>query len=176
LGTTLTNQNSIAEEIKSRLRSGSACYHSVQNLLSSRLLSNNLKIKIYRTVILPVVLYVCEIWSLTLREERKLRVFENMVLRRIFEPRRDEVMGVKWRRLHNEELNDLYSSSNIVRVIKSRKMRWAGNVARMSEERGCIGCWWGNRMEGDHWGDLGEDGWIILGWNSRKWDLGIWTG
>ena len=76
LGTTLTYQNSIAEEIKSRLRSGNACYHSVQNLLSSRLLSKNLKIKIYRTIILPVVLYGCETWSLTLREERKLWVFE----------------------------------------------------------------------------------------------------
>jgi len=85
LGTTLTNQNCIAEEIKSRLRSGNACHHSVQNLLSSRLLYKNLKIKIYRTIILPVVLYGCETWSLTLREERKLRVFENMVLRRIFD-------------------------------------------------------------------------------------------
>ena len=85
LGTVLTNQNSIAEEIKSRLRSGNACYHSVQNLLSSRLLSKNLKIKIYRTTILPVVLYGYEAWSLTLREERKLRVFENMVLRRILD-------------------------------------------------------------------------------------------
>jgi len=84
LGTTLTNQNSIAEEIKSRLRSGNAGYHSVQNLLSSTLLSKNLKIKIYRTIILPVVLYGCETWSLTLREERKLRVYENMVLRRIY--------------------------------------------------------------------------------------------
>ena len=82
--TTLTNQNYIAEEIKSRLRSGNACYHSVQNLLSCRLLSKNVKIMIYRTVILPVVLYGCETWSLTLREERKLTVFENMVLRRIF--------------------------------------------------------------------------------------------
>ena len=89
LGTTLTNQNSIAEKIKSRLKSGNACYHSVQNLLSSRLLSINLKIKIYRTVILPVVLYGCETWSLTLREERKLRVFENRVLRKIFGPSRD---------------------------------------------------------------------------------------
>jgi len=119
LGTTLTNKNSITEEIKSRLRSGNACYHSVQNLLSSRLLSKNLKIKIYRTVILPVVLYGCETWSLSLREERKLRVFENMVLRRIFGRRRDEVTE-EWRRLHNEELNDLYSSPNIVWVIKSR--------------------------------------------------------
>jgi len=101
LGTTLTNQNSITEEIKSRLRSGSACYHSVHNILSSRLLSKNLKIKICRTIILPVVLYGCGIWSLTLQEERKLRVFENMVLRRIFRPRRDEVMG-EWRRLFNK--------------------------------------------------------------------------
>jgi len=135
LGTTLTNQNYIAEEIKGRLRSGNACYHSVQNLLSSRLLSKNLKIKIYRTKILSVVLYGCEAWSLTLREERKLRVFEYMVLRRIFGPRRDEVTG-EWKRLYNEELNDLYSSPNIVRVIKSRRMIWAGHVASMGEERG----------------------------------------
>ena len=107
MGTTLTNENSIPEEIKSRLRSGNVWYHSVQNLLSSRLLSKNLKIKMYRIIILPVVLYGCETWSLTLREERKLRVFENMVLRRIFGLRRDEVTG-EWRRLHNEELNDLY--------------------------------------------------------------------
>ena len=78
-------------------------YYSVQNLLSSRLLSKNLKIKVYGTIILPVVLYGCETWSLTLREERKLRVFENKVLRRIFGPKTDEVTG-KWRRLHNEEL------------------------------------------------------------------------
>jgi len=172
LGTALTIQNSIPEEIKSRLRSGNACYHSVQNLLCSRLLSKNLKIKIYRTIILPVLLYGCETWSLTLREERKLRVFENMVLRRIFGPRMDEVTG-EWKRLHNEELNDLYSSPNIVRVIKSRRMRWAGHVARMGEERGCIGSWWGNRRERDHWGDLGLDGWIILGWIFRRWDVGI---
>jgi len=167
LGTTLTNQNSIAEEIKSRLRSGSACYHSVQNLLSFRLLSKNLKINIYRTIILPVILYGCENWSLTLREERKLRVFENVVLRRIFGPRKGEVTR-EWRRLHNEELKDLYSSLNIVRVIKSRRMRWAGHVARMGEERGCIGSWWRNRKERDHRGDLGVDGWKILGWISRR--------
>ena len=91
MGTTLTNQNSILEEIKSRLKLGNACYHSVQNLLFSWLLSKNLKIKIYGTIILLVVLYGCETWSLTLREETKVRVFENMVLRRIFGPRRDEV-------------------------------------------------------------------------------------
>jgi len=93
LGTTLTNQNSIPEEIKSRLRLGIACYHSVQNTLFSRLLSKNLKIKIYRTIILPVVLYGCETWSLTLRDKRKLRVFENRALRRIFGPRWYEVTG-----------------------------------------------------------------------------------
>jgi len=87
----------------------------------------------------------CETWSLTLREERKLRVYENMVLR-IFGPMRDEVTG-EWRRLHNEELNVLYSSPNMVRVIKSRRMRWAGHVAGMGEERGCMGSWWGNRRE-----------------------------
>ena len=90
---------------------------------------------IYTTIILPVVLYGCEAWSLTLREEKKLRVFENMVLRRIFGPTRNEIKG-EWRRLHNEELNDLYSSPNIVRVIKSRRKRWTGHVARMGEERG----------------------------------------
>ena len=80
------------------------------------------------------------------------------------------------KRLHNEELNDLYSSPNIMRVIKSRRMRWAGHVARMGEERGCIGSWWGNRRERGQWGDLGVDGWIILGWISRRWGVGIWTG
>ena len=95
----------------------------MQNLLSSRLLSKNLKIKIYRTcLILPVVLYGCETWSLTLREERRLRVFENRVLRRVFEPKRDE--GTReWRKSHNEELRDLYSLPNIVRVVKSRRIR-----------------------------------------------------
>ena len=106
LGTTLTNQNSIQKEIKSRLKLGNACYHSVQNLLSSSLLPKNLKIKIYRTIILPVVLYGCETWSLTLREDHRLRVFENRVLMRIFGPKRDGVTG-KWRKLHNEELNVL---------------------------------------------------------------------
>jgi len=100
LGTTLINQNSIQEEIKSRLKSGNACYHSVQNILSYSLVSKNLKIKIYRTIILPVVLYGCETWSLALREDRRLRAFENIVLRRIFVPKRDEVTG-EWRKLHN---------------------------------------------------------------------------
>ena len=97
------------------------------------------------------------------------------VFRRIFGPRRDNVTG-EWNRLHNEELNDLYFSPNIMRVIKSRTMRWAGHVARTGEEMGCIVSWWGNLRERDHWGDLGVDGWIILGWISRRWDVGIWTG
>ena len=129
LGTTLINQNSVQEEIKSRLKVGNACYHSVQNLVSCSLPNKNLKIKIYRTIILPIVLYGCETWSLILREERRLRVFENRVLRRAFRPKRDEVTG-EWRKLHNE-LSDLYSLPNIVRVIKSRRMRWTGQVARI---------------------------------------------
>jgi hypothetical protein len=96
------------------------------------LLSKNVKIKIYRTIILPVVLYGCETWSLTLREECRLRVFENRVLRRIFGPKRDEVTG-EWRRLHNKEPYALYSSPNIIQVIKSRRLRWAGHVARIGE-------------------------------------------
>jgi hypothetical protein len=110
-----TNQNDIHDEIKSRLNSGNACYYSVQNLLSSHLISKNLKIKIYKTVILPVVLYGCETWSLPLREEHRLRVFENRVLRRIFRPKREE--DGSWRKLHSDELHNLYSSRNIVRVI-----------------------------------------------------------
>ena len=98
-----------------------------------------------------------------------------MVLRRIFGPRRDEVTG-EWRRLHNKEQNYLYSSPSIVRVIKSRRMRWAGHVARMDEERGCIGSSWGNQRERDHWGEVGVDGWIIVGRISRGSDVGIWTG
>ena len=127
LRTRLRNQNSIQEEIRNRLKLGNACYYSVQNLLSSRLLSKNLEIKIIRTIFLPVVLYGCETWSLTLREECKLTAFDNRALRRVFGPKRDEVTE-KWRKLHIEELRDLYSLPNIVRVVKSRRMRWVGHV------------------------------------------------
>jgi len=163
LVTTLTNQNSIQEDIKSRLKSGNICYHSVQNLLSSILLSKNLKIKVYRTIALPFVLYGCETWSLTLREEHRLMVFENRVLRRIFGPKRDEVTA-DWRKLHvhNEELNDLYCSPNIVQVIKSKRMRWAGHVARMGDRRGVYRVLVGK-----------PDGKRPLGRPRRKWDDNI---
>ena len=95
----------------------------------------------------------------------KFNDLKNTVLRRIFGPRKDEVMG-EWRRLHNEELN-------IVRVIKSRRMIWAGHVAHMGEEKGVCRVLVGNRREGDHWGDLGVDGWIVLGWISGRWDVVI---
>jgi hypothetical protein len=126
LGTTLTYQNDIHCEIRSRLNSGNACYHSVQNLLSSCL--------IYKTVILPVVMYGCKTWSFILRGKHRLRVFENRVLRKIFGPKK-EADG-SWRKLHNYEFHSPYSSPNIVRVIKSRRMEWAGHVTCMGEGRG----------------------------------------
>jgi len=133
---------------------------------------------------LSVVLYGCETWSLTLREERRLRVFEKRLLRRIFGPKRDEVTG-EWRKLHSEELNVLCSSPNILRVTKSRRMRWAGHVARMGRGEACTGFWWGNlrkrplgrprrRWEANIKMDLHEVGcegldWIELAQDRDRW-------
>ena len=107
---------------------------TIWNRTSDLPICSTAKIKMYRIIILPVVLYGCETWSLTLREERRVRVFENRVLRRIFGPKRNEVIG-KLRKLHNEELNDLYYSPHFVRLVKYRRVRWAGHVACMGENR-----------------------------------------
>jgi hypothetical protein len=126
------------------------------------LLSKNTKIKTYRTITLPAVLYGCETWSFTLREECRLRVFQNRALSRIFGPKRDGVTG-EWRKLHNEELSDL-NSSNTPGVVRSRRLRWAGHVARMGEKRGAYRVRWGDLMEKEHLEDLDVDGRIILKW------------
>jgi hypothetical protein len=120
----------INEKIKSRLNSGTVFCHSDQNLSSSHLLSKNVKIVIHKIIILPVVLYGCETWSLILREEPRLRMFHNRVLRRIFGPKRYEIIG-SWRTLHIEELHNLYSSPSIIRMIKSRRMRRARHAPRI---------------------------------------------
>jgi hypothetical protein len=123
LATTLTNQYSIQEEIKSRLKLGTACYWSVAESSVFQLVVQGFKDQDIQNYNFTVVLYGCETWSLTLREKRRLRVFKNRVLKRVFGSTRDEVTG-KWKKLHNEELRDLYSLRNIVRVVKSRRMRW----------------------------------------------------
>jgi hypothetical protein len=130
LGETVTNEKLIQEEIKRRLNSGNACYHSVQKLLSSRLLSENIKFRIYRILILPVVLYGRETCSPTLREEQRLRVFENRVLGKIYGQKRNKLTG-GLEKLHNEEILNFCSSPSIIRMIKSRIMRWEGHEARM---------------------------------------------
>ena len=114
-------------------------------------------------------MYGCETWSLKLKEECRLRVFENRVLRRIFGPKRDEVTG-EWRRLHNEELYALYCSPNIIRVIKARRLKWVGHVARMEAGEVHTKLCWGKMMEGDHLEDPGLEGRIILKCAFKKWD------
>jgi hypothetical protein len=147
LGTTVTNQNLIQDEIKKRLSSGNACYHSVQSLLSSSLLSKNLKMRIYTTIILPVILYGGNTWSLTLR----LRVFENKMLRSIFGPKTNEVTGGWRKNLHNKELRDLYSSPRMIRLIKSRRMRKDGACSPNGGNKEMrIGYWLENQRERDH--------------------------
>ena len=126
------NQNSFHEEIKCRLHSGNTCYYLVQNLLSSSLLSENIKVKI-QNYNLAFVLYGCETWSPTVSEEHRLKVFGNRVLRQIVGSMRDEVMAV-WGRQHNETLYDLYSPN--IWVIKLRRMKWVGHVAHMGKRRG----------------------------------------
>jgi hypothetical protein len=130
MGVTVTNQNCICGGIKSRLNSRNACYRSNQNLLSSHLLSRNVKMRIYKTAVLPVALHGCQTSSLALRKEQRLRVFENRMLRRLFRPTSGEVAG-GWRKLHNEELHHLYSSPNVNRIMNSRRMKWAEHVAHM---------------------------------------------
>jgi len=144
------------------------------NLLSSSLLYKNIKVKIYRTTVLPVVLSGCDTWSLTLRDGRRLRVSENSVLRRISGPKRDEVTE-EWRKLYNEELNDLYSSPNIIQVIISRTMRWVRHEARVGERRGVYKVLVGKPEEIDLLEDPDVDGRVILRWTGLIW-LKTWTG
>jgi hypothetical protein len=136
-------------------------------ILSTSLLSKNLKIKISKCTVLSFGLYGCETWSLTLKEEHRLRVFENRMLRRISGPRREEVAG-GWRRLHNEEFHNLYASPNTIRVINSRGMRWVGKVPRMGEMGIVYEILVGNPGGMNHSEDLGVDGNIMLEWMLGK--------
>ena len=133
LGSVITRKNEIQEEIKARLKAGNACYFSVSTLLRSRILSRNIKLRIYKTIILPTVLYGCETWPLTLKDEQRLKVFENKVLRKIFGPKKDESTG-EFRRLHNAELRSMHPV-NIIEVISSRRLKWACKVVGLSNER-----------------------------------------
>ena len=144
-------------------------------ILSSSLLTKNLKIKIHRNIILPVALYGYETWWLTLKEERRLRVFQNRVFRIIIGSKKDEVTGER-RKPHNEEFNDLYHSPIIFRMIKSKRVSWEGHVACMGERKGVHGVLVrkpeGNRPLGRHkhrWEDN-------INMDLRMWDVGVWTG
>jgi hypothetical protein len=164
------NQNYIQEEIKNRMKSGNACYHLVQNLLSSSQLSKNVKIQIYRIIILSVVLYRRGTWSFTLRKEFRLSELQNRVLR-IFGTKKDEVTG-EWRKLHDEQLNYLYSSPNIIQVIKQKRMRWAGHITHMTERRGAYKVLVGKPGRKRPFEEPGIEGRIILSCVFRKWDGG----
>jgi hypothetical protein len=167
---TLSYKNSMSEEIKSCLKPENARYHSVQNGLSFSLLFKYMNIKNYKTTNLSVVLYVCETWSSKSREEQKLMISEKRVLKRIFWPKRYEVIGSREERLHKEEIDDLYSSAYIIRVIKSRKMRWAYYAARMEEGRGVYRVWVGR----PEWNNHSEELSVNENISSRS-GLGTWT-
>jgi hypothetical protein len=141
LGTMLTDQNCMNEEINSRLNSGNASYHLIESLFSSHLLLRNIKVEVYKTIIVPFVLYGCDTSSLILRQEHRLRVFENSFVRRIFLPQRDDVTG-EWRKLHNEEHHDLYLSPDSMKQIESRRMRWAVHMHAGERRQKCTGFLW----------------------------------
>ena len=132
LGVTVTNTK--REEIQRRINMGKVCCYSLEKILSSRLLSRKLKDNTYKTITLPVVLCGYKTWSLTLREEHRLRVFKNKVLRKIVWAKRDEIIR-EWRKLHSAELHALYSSPNINRNLNLRRLRWTGDVKRMEQSR-----------------------------------------
>jgi hypothetical protein len=134
LETILTDQNCINEEIESKLNTGNVCYYSVQSLLTSCQVFRDVKFKLHKTTILPVVLYGCGTRFLKIRDENRPSVFEKRVLRRIFRRKKVEVTG-EWRKFHSGELHNLFSSPDTISQIKSRRMRWAGHVARMEEGR-----------------------------------------
>jgi hypothetical protein len=134
---------------KSKLNSGNGYCQSVLSPLPSRLVYRNVKVKIYKTIILTVVLYGCETWSLTLREEHRLRVFENRVLRKKFVPKRQEITGQR-RKFNNEYHHNLYSSPNIIMQIKSRRMRWAGHAVLIGGGENCTRFCWESQNERDH--------------------------
>jgi hypothetical protein len=160
---TVRNQYLMHKKINRSLNMGNACYHSIQNLLSAPLLSKNIKIRLYKSIILSVVLYVCEIWSFILRKEHRLKMFENRVLRRMFQPKRNEVIA-GGRKLHNVELHNLYPSPSTIGMMKTRRMRWAGHVAQMGRSGMHIGYWWQSQKEKK---TLGRYGWA----DSIKMDL-----